>query len=48
MSEADKNRLSTFFAIALKHAQGMWNDAVLYLSQIYYRNEVIHDAQNQR
>lgn len=27
MSEADKNRLSTFFAIALKHAQGMWNEA---------------------
>lgn len=27
VSGADKNRLSTFFAIALKYAQGMWNEA---------------------
>jgi hypothetical protein len=27
VSGADKNRLSTFFAIALKHAQGMWSEA---------------------
>ena len=27
VSGADKNRLSTFFTIALKHAQGMWSEA---------------------
>ena len=27
MSEADKNSLSPFFAIALKYAQGIWNQA---------------------
>lgn len=27
MSEADKNSLSPFFAIALRYAQGIWNQA---------------------
>ena len=26
VSGADKNRLSTYFAIALKYAQGMWSE----------------------
>ena len=41
MSEADKNRLSTFFAIALKYAQGMWNEASdTYAQSITLLNEL--------
>ena len=41
VSEEDKNRLSTFFAIALKYAQGMWNEAsTTYTQSVTLLNEL--------